>query len=225
MGRCRGLRLRGGAGLDRQDRLAGLESAPRRLHEGLRPPYAFDEQRDDAGVRIVDQEVQIVGEIEIGLVPGRDPVGETQAAVGAGSQPELQRSARLEHAGDRAGRDAAQFRVRIGEQPFPIAVRPHAFGAGQAQLGMPQKILEPGAALLGFRILAIADRARIDGGGFQSTGLRVGEHVGDTSGRNDHDGMIDRLRQRAQRRIAALPVNLALPRIDQEDPARIAELA
>ena len=170
VGGGRGLRLGGGAGLDRQDRLAGFERAGGRMHEGLRPPDAFDEQRDDAGVRIIDQEVEIIGEIEIGLVAGGDPVGEAQAAVGAGPQPELQRAARLEHAGDRAGRHAAQFGVRIGEQPLPVAVRPHAIGAGQAQICVGQERLEPGAALLRFRILAVADRARIDGGRFHAGG-------------------------------------------------------
>ena len=58
-------------------------------------------------LRIVDQEVQVVGEIEADLVAGRDAVGEAQAAVGGGAQPELQRAARLEHRAHRAGAGSA----------------------------------------------------------------------------------------------------------------------
>jgi hypothetical protein len=53
-----GLRLGGGAGLDRDDRLAGFECAGGRRHEGVGPPQPFDEQRDHFGIGIVDQEVR-----------------------------------------------------------------------------------------------------------------------------------------------------------------------
>ena len=141
------LRLRGGAGLDGENRLTGRERATRRLHEGLRAADALDEQDDDAGVRVIDQKMEVVREIEIGLVARGDAIGEAQAAVGAAAQPELQGAARLEDAANRARRKTPEFAVGIAEQPLVIAERAHAVGAGEAELAAGQKILEPGTAL------------------------------------------------------------------------------
>ena len=132
VGKCRGLRFCGDAGLDRKDRLAGRERAPGGLHERQRAADALDEQHDRAGVRVVDQEIEVVGEIEIGLVARADAVGEAQTAVGAAAQPELQGAARLEDAADRARGEAPKLAVGIGKQPLAIAVRAHAIGAGDA---------------------------------------------------------------------------------------------
>ena len=63
-----GLRLRRRAGLDGKDRLAHGNGAAGRVHERFRPANAFDEQHDLTRLGIVDDEVEVVGEAEIGLV-------------------------------------------------------------------------------------------------------------------------------------------------------------
>ena len=75
------------------------------------------------------------------------------------------------------------------------------------------------------RIVAIADHGCIDGGGLDPDVLGIGEHAGNRCRRHDHQRMLDRLRQRAQRRKARLAEDPGLPRIDENNAAAIAELA
>jgi hypothetical protein len=101
------LRWRRGAGLDGEDRLAHGKRAAGHMHESLRPPDAFDEQDDLARVRIVDDEIEIVRKGKIGLITGCNAVGVAQSPLGCGFHPELEQSAGLEDAGDRARRKPA----------------------------------------------------------------------------------------------------------------------
>ena len=185
----------------------------------------FDEQRDHLGVRIVDQEIQIVGEIEADLVAGGDAVGEAQAAVGGGAQPELQGAARLERRAHRARREAAKLVVRIGEDLLVIAVGAHAVRARHLDLAAAEEVLQPGAALVRLRIGTVAHRGRIDRRGRDAGGFRILQHAGDADGRHDDHRVLDRLRRLAQRRHARLAEHFLLPWIDQDQPARIAEVA
>jgi hypothetical protein len=195
------------------------------VHEGVRPADALDEQHDLAGVGIVDDEVEIIGEAEIGLVPRRDAVGEAQAALGGGLHPELDGAAGLKDARDPAGGELAQFGVGITEQALAIGVGAHAVRPGDAQAARRHEVLEPGAARLRFRFLAVAHHGGVDGGGLDAGFFRVGEHAGNRRRWHDHQRMVDRRGQIAQRGETGLAVDLALARIDQHDRAGIAELA
>ncbi len=219
------LRLHGCAGLDRQDRFAHGERAAGRMHECLSAANAFDEQDDLMRLGIVDDEIEIIGESEIGFVARGDAIGKAQAALGRGFHPELDSTAGLEDAGDRAGSESAQFGVGISEQTLAIGICSHAIRPGHAQAAVRHEVGEPGAARLRFRFLAVADHGRIDGGGFDAGLLRVGEHARNRRGRHDHQRMVDRLGQFAQRRKATLAVDVGLPRIDQRNRSGIAELA
>ena len=146
MGQRGGLRFRGHAGLDGEDGLAHGERASGRMHERLRPPDAFDEQHDLAGLGIGDDEVEVIRETEIGLVARRDAIGKAQAAVGGRSHPELEQAAGLEDAGDRARCEPAQIGVGIGEHALAKRIGSHAVRAGDAQAALRDELLEPGAA-------------------------------------------------------------------------------
>ncbi len=192
-----GLRLRGGAGLDGEDGLAHGERATGRMHERLRPADAFDEQHDLPGRGIVDDEIQIIGEIEVGLVAGGDAIGIAQPAVGRRLHPELNGAAGLEQACHRARRQAAQLGVGIAEQTLAIGIGPHAIGPGHAQPALGHELLEPGAACLRFRLVAVAHHRGIDGGGFHAGAFGILEHARHRGGGHDHQRMIDRRGQRA----------------------------
>ena len=88
--------------LDDEDRLFRGQRLLGRRHEGLRPADAFDHAGDDLGVLVLDQEIDVVGEIEIELVAARYRIGEIEAAQRRLLQPELERAAGLEHDADRA---------------------------------------------------------------------------------------------------------------------------
>ena len=147
-----GMRLRGGsrslrgAGLDREDWLAGGKRPSGGAHEGGRVPDTFDEQHDLFGVRIVDQKINEIGEIEVGLVARRHRIGKAHAALGGALEPELHRSAGLKYAADRSWRDAAQLGVGVGEQFLAIRIGAHAVRAADAQLAGRDKVFQPCAA-------------------------------------------------------------------------------
>ncbi len=220
-----GLRLRSRAGLDGEDRLAHGKRAAGGMHESLGPADAFDEQHDLARRGIVDDEIEVVGKPEVGLVARRDAVGVAQPALRGGFHPELDGAAGLEDAGDRAGREPAQFGVGIAEQSLAIGIGAHAVRPGDAQAARRHEILEPRATRLRFRLFAIAHHGGIDRGGLDPACFRVGEHGGSRRRRHDHQCMVDRLGQIAQRWKAALAIDLLLPRIDERNASRIAELA
>jgi hypothetical protein len=135
---------------------------------------------------------------EVGLVARGDAVGEAQAPIGAGAQPELQCAAGLEDGADRAGREAAELGVGIGEHTLVIAVRAHAVGAGNAHLAALEKILEPSATLLRFRIVAVAHGGGVDRGRRHTRRIGVFQHARDRWRRHDHHRMIDTFGQLAQ---------------------------
>ncbi len=225
MGQRGGLRLRGGAGLDRDDRLARGQRAAGRLHERFGPADAFDEQHDLARVRVVDDEIEVVGKPEVGLVARCDAIGEAQTPISAGAHEELDQPAGLEQAGDRPGLQPAEVSVGIAEQALAERISAHAIRPGDAQAALGHEILEPGAAHLRLWVLAVAEHRGIDGGGLDAPRFRIDENIGHCRARHDHQGVVDRFGKVAQRGIAALAEYLRLPRIDQRDAPTIAELA
>ena len=67
-------------------------------------------------------------------------------------------------------------------------------GPAMRSLLLLEEVLEPGAALLRFRVVAVAHRGRIDGGGLDAGGVGVVQHVRHRRRRHDHHGMVDRAR-------------------------------
>ena len=151
-----GLRLHRGAGLDGKDRFAQGKRAARRVHERLRAANAFDEEDDLARVRVVDDEIEIIGKAEIRLVARRDAIGVAKPPLGRSFHPELQQPAGLEDAGDRTRRKPAQVRVGIAEQALAIGVSAHAVRTGYPQAALRRELLEPGSACLRLRRVAVA---------------------------------------------------------------------
>ena len=190
-----GARLCGDAGLDGEDGLAHGERAAGGMHEGLRPANAFDEQHDLARVRIVDDEIEIVGKTEVGLVARRDAIGVAQPPLGRGLHPELDQAAGLEDAGDRTGRKPAQIGVGVPEEALAVGIGAHAVRSRHAQAARCGEILEPRAARLRFRLVAVAQHRGVDGGGADAGFLGCGKYAGDRGRRHDDERMLDRLGQ------------------------------
>jgi len=88
----------------------------------------LDEQRDQARVRILDEEIDVVGEIEAHLVAARDHVVELHATLGRGMAEILHGAAGLRDHGDRAGREPAQVGVGIAEIFLRSAIAPMQLG-------------------------------------------------------------------------------------------------
>ena len=225
MGLRRRLRFRGCAGLDGEDRLAHGERAAGGMHECFGAADAFDEQHDLAGLRIVDDEIEIVGEAEIGLVARRDAIGIAQPPLGGGPHPELDGAAGLEDACGRARLEPAQIGVGIAEQALAVGIGAHAVRARDPQAALGHEAVEPGAARLRVRLLAVAHHRGIDGGGLDADVLGVGERGRNRRGRHDHQRMVDRLGKLPERGMTALAEHFRLARIDQRDASGIAELA
>ena len=201
--------------LDQEDRLAGGERLFRRRHEGLRPADALDQADDDLGVLVVDQEVDVVGEIEIELVAARDRVGEIEAAQRRLLQPELERAAGLEHDADRAGLKPAHALGRIEQELLAERERAHAVRSGNAKpvlVGQGEQRLR---ALLALGIAAFAELRGVDQRAFQAVRRGLGERVDDGDGRDDGQREIDGLRDRREVRIDRPAPQLAPLRIDQ----------
>jgi hypothetical protein len=188
-------------------RLAGLAAAelhqddrflrPKRLlgrrHEGFGPADALDHAGDDAGRRVVDQEVDVVGEIEVELVAARHRIGEIEAAQRGLLQPELERAAGLEHDADAARPQRAHARRGIEQQVLAQRHRAHAVRPGHAQpVRLAQRPHRVGAALA-LRVAAFAELRRVDQRAFQAVRGRLGERLGDRRRRDDGEGEIDRL--------------------------------
>src|SRR5262249_18365434 len=109
---------------------------------------AFDKQDDLARVRVVDDEIEIIGKAEIRLVARCDAIGIAQPPLGRGFHPELQQSAGLEDAGERTRCKPTQVRVGIAKQAFAIGVGAHAIRSGHAQATVRREVLEPSTARL-----------------------------------------------------------------------------
>ena len=98
-------------------------------------------------------------------------------------------------------------------------------GPQTREAALIDQAFEGGAARHDLRILAFADLARIDGGAPEpglDAGLQHGLHGG---GRHDHQGVLRRLRQRGEIRVALAAPHFGQPRIDRIDFARISERA
>ena len=219
------LRLRRRPGLDGKDGLAHRQRAAGRVHERLRPADAFDEQHDLPRLGIIDDEVEVVGQAEIWLVARRDAVGEAQSALGPGLHPELDGAAGLEEACDRTGGQPAKLGVGIAEKTLAIGIRPHAVRPRHAQAAFRHEGRKPRAPCLRFRLIAVADHRGIDSGGLDAGFLGIGKNVGNGGRGHDHQRVVDRLGQSAQRGKALLPEHFRLPRIDERNPSAIAEFA
>jgi hypothetical protein len=118
---------------DDEDRFAGSERLRRRRHERLRPAHALDQADDHLGVLVVDQKVDVVGEIEVQLIAAGDGVGEVEATERCLLQPELERAAGLEHDADRTGLKSAHALGRIEQELFAKRDRAHAVRSGNAK--------------------------------------------------------------------------------------------
>ena len=193
-GVARGRRLAAlaAADLEQEDRLFRRERLLGRRHEGLRPANALDQADDDLRVLVIDQEVDVVGEIEIELVAARHRVGEIEAAQRRLLQPELERAAGLEHHADRARAQRAHALGRIEQELLAQRERAHAVRAGNAQavlVGQRQHRLR--AAALG--VAAFAELRGIDQRAFQAVGGALGERIGNAGRRNDGEREVDRL--------------------------------
>ena len=201
--------------LDQEDRLAGRERLLRRRHEGLRPADALDQADDDLGVLVLDQEIDVVGEIEIELVAARHRVGEIEAAQRRLLQPELERAAGLEHDADRARLKPAHALGRIEQELLAERERAHAVRAGNAKpvlVGQGEQRLR---ALLALGIAAFAELRRIDQRAFQAVGRGLGERVDDGDGRDNGQREVDGFRDRREVRIDRPAPQLAPLGIDQ----------
>ena len=80
--RARGfLGARAAAGMHHDDRLAGTAGAVGRGHECGRPTDMLGVDHDDAGRRVIGEEIDEVDQIEAGLVARRNRVGGWQATA------------------------------------------------------------------------------------------------------------------------------------------------
>ena len=223
-----GVRLRGlarflrFAALDHDDRLACEERLGGRRHECRRPPYPFDEQSDDACMFVLDEEVDVIGEIEADLVAARYHIAEIDAAIGARFDEEPQRAARLRYEGDGTRRKLADFVVGIAEEPLVQSIAAHAIGAGDDQPALVDEGLEGASARDDFGIAAFTDIAGIDGRALQSCGDAHLEHVLHRRCRNNDDRMFHRHRQPREIGIAGHAIDFAEARIDRKNLAAIA---
>lgn len=66
--------------LDHQDRLPDGKRARRGSHECRRAANAFDEADDDLRVLVVEEELEIIGQVEIKLVAARNAVRKPETA-------------------------------------------------------------------------------------------------------------------------------------------------
>ena len=155
--------------------------------------------------------------IKIHLIAGGDGIGKAQASLRSCAHEELQCAARLKNDANRALRHAGNFRIGISKDTIGIRQIAHAIGSGNADIGAFDKITHPLTARERGWIFAIANSACINGGRLEAARSRIFQHIRHSCGGDDDDGMINGLRQIAQRGIGLFPIDLALARIDQID--------
>ena len=194
---------------------AGLERLLGRRHERLRPANAFDQTDDDLGVLVLDQEIDVVGEIEVEFVAARHRVREIEPAQRRLLQPELERAAGLEHDADRARLKRAHALGRIEQQLLAERERAHAVRTGNAKPVLLRQGAQSLRALLPFGVAAFAELRGVDQRAFQAAGRALGQRVDDGVRRDDGQREIDRLRDRCEIRIDRPAPQLAALRIDQ----------
>ena len=120
--------------LDQHDRLAALGGELGHRDEFRDVFEAFDETRDDARFRIVDEVAREVGEVEIGFVAGRDDVAQADARVHRAQQERAEsRRAALTHERDVSGQTAERARGRGRPDIVPHVREPQAIRSGDAQ--------------------------------------------------------------------------------------------
>ena len=127
----------------------------------------------------LDQEIDVVGEIEIQLVAARYRIGKVEAAERCLLQPELECSAGLKNHADRARLQSAHALGRIEQELFAERERAHAVRAGNAKpvlVGQRQQSL---AALCALGIAAFAELCGIDQRTFEAVRRSLGERVDD----------------------------------------------
>ena len=205
--------------------LPAASALPAGGHEGRRPPDAFDEQRDDAGLRVFDEVIDVVGEIEAHLVAAGDHVVEVHPAMRAHAGDVLHGAAGLGHERDRAGLLLAKLGIGIAEILLPHRIDAHAVGPADQQAGSVDQRLERRAACDDLGIVAFADLACIDGGALEPGGDAGFEDALHAGGRNDHEGMRRCLRQRGEVGIAFDAPHFAAARVHRIDFAREAVVA
>ena len=121
------------AEFDGENRLAFVERLLGDGHELIRSANAFDHQRDDFGVGIIDQKRKIIDEIEAHFVAAGNRVAETDAALGGAFDPVAERAATLKinPTGPFLSSGVAVGKVH---KPSPTEYEPMQFGP---QITMP----------------------------------------------------------------------------------------
>lgn len=208
---------RAAAELQHEQRLLRGERLLGGGEEGVGPAHALDHAGDDPRRFVLDQEIDVVGEVEIELVAARHGVGKAQAAHRRVLQPELERAARLEDDADLARGQRAHARGGIKQQLLAQRDRAHAIGARDAEIIARAELAHRLGTRLAFAIAALAEARGVDERAFQPMRRAVGERAGHERRRNDGQREVDGLGDRGEAGIDGLAPQRAAPRIDEID--------
>ena len=102
------------ADLQRDDRLAGVDSAARRGAEALGVANRFDKDRDGPGRRVVNQVVDHPAAVDVGLVAGGDEAAQADVLAMSELAGEVADRAALGHDGQVAAQHRHRWRDREG---------------------------------------------------------------------------------------------------------------
>ena len=187
-----------------QDRLAGIERPFRRRHQCIRPAHALGHAGDYLCMTVIDQEIYVIGHVEVQLVSAGDGIGIAEPARGTLFEPELERPARLKHDADRSGRQTADPRRGVEQQAFGQGNRPHAVGARYAQTRTVAYFAE-GSGARGADFVAAFAESRGKDQRIAEPGIRRLRHyLRDRLRRDDDDCEVDLFGQGSEIRIHLL---------------------
>ena len=200
-GLCRGKRLVGGR------------------HEGFGAANSLQHAGDDPGLRVVDQEGDVVGDVEIELVAAGHRIAEAETPDGALSEPVLKGSPGLEDHADAALWQRAHPFRGVEQMGLGQGERAHAVGSADPEPLFAEFRKRPGARAARF-VAPFAESRGEDQRGLEPVGVPLGERVDHVLGRDDGEGEVDGFGQAREGRVyVAIPQAVA-PRIDQIDRDR-----
>ena len=216
---------RGFAALQNDHRLACRPRLVERGQESRAVRNTLEIRRDDAGVAILDQRVQVVAGGQHGLVAGTDHVAKAEARLLRERLRHRRRSAALADHRDIAAHqlvDFGQERREARDDGHPAVDDADAIGPGEREPRLPTRVdefaLQQGAALADFGEAA----GPRDAAAYPRRGALAHERRQRIGGRRK-EREVGGYRKVPNARVAGDAVNFGAARIDRPQRSRIAE--
>ena len=221
---CELLAERGAPELVGDDRLAGGVRLARGSGEAIGVAHGFQEERDDPGIGVLDQQLDQLGDAEVGFVADRHQLGIAEPARRAAREQRAEHRAALRHEARGSGgrRVDLQHRVDGQREPSRQVDHAHAVRAEQAHAELPRLLDEPRLAARAVGT-CVGKAVAVDGRDRHALAGAVLQRRLDLL---DHDeGVIDLQRHVGQAPVGALAQHFVARRVHRHDAAGIAVLA